>query len=138
MKKEITHLLDGLYKLSKTMKRPWYISLFCIVGWLWLFVLFPSIFSPETKKIHILLPSLYGIIVAFLFIALVGVWHLKRWGLEVFFVFLFLKNFIDNMVTYSSAHEGEIHLTLSPGFIFFFIYGVILAAIYYTKMQKEL
>ncbi|RME15844.1 MAG: hypothetical protein D6799_05595 [Bacteroidetes bacterium] len=119
------------------MKRPWYITVFCLAGWLWLFILFPSIFSPETKKIHLLLPSLYGILIAFLFIALVGVWHLKRWGLEMFFILLFLKTYLDNMIAHSLS-RGEATINLSIGFILFFTYGLIITILYYSKMQKGL
>ncbi|GAB4204918.1 MAG: hypothetical protein Fur0023_13260 [Bacteroidia bacterium] len=118
------------------MKRPWYISTFCIAGWLWLFILFPSVFSPETKKIHLLLPSLYGIIIALLFISFVGIWYLKRWGLEIFFIFLFLKTMIDNLTSQNSTET--VNFNLSAGFIFFFIYGLIITILYYSKMQKEL
>lgn len=120
------------------MKRPWYISIFCITGWFWLFVIFPSVFSPETKKIHLLLPSLYTIIIAFLFIALVGVWYLKKWGLEMFFVFLFFKTFLDNLVINNRNSGESIHLSISAGFLFFFIYGLVITIIFYNKMQREL
>jgi phosphatidylserine synthase len=119
------------------MKRPWYIKLFCLSGWIWLFVLFPSVFSPETKKIHLLLPSIYGIIIAFLFIATIGIWHLKKWGLEMFFIALFLKNFLDNIVA-NFSNEGNFKISFSAGFLFFFIYALILTFVSYNKMQNEL
>ncbi len=121
------------------MKRPWYITIFCIAAWLWLFILFPSVFSPETKKIHLLLPSIYGIVIALMFVASVGVWHLKRWGLELFFIILFIKAFLDNSVhSTNTPSNANISLNLSFGFVFFFIYGVIIAILFYNKMQKEL
>lgn len=118
------------------MKRSWYITLFCIAGWLWLFILFPSVFSPETKRVHLLLPSVYGIIIAFLFIALVGIWHLKKWGLEMFFIFLFLKHYLDIFVDNKNS-ENTFTYNLSLGFLFFFIYGIIITIISYKKMSKE-
>lgn len=119
------------------MKRPWYITLFCITGWFWLFILFPSVFSPETKKIHLLLPSIYGFIIAFLFIALVGIWHFKKWGLEMFFIFLFLKHYLDIFVSSKNSDNG-FRYTLSAGFLFFFIYSIIITITAYKKMNKEL
>lgn len=118
------------------MNRPWYITLFCIAGWLWLFILFPSVFSPETKKIHLLLPSVYGIIIAFLFIALVGIWHLKKWGLHLFFIFLYIKVLLDNL--FLKSQNSGLNISISAGFIFFFIYGIIITIIFYNKMQNEL
>ncbi len=121
------------------MKRPWYITIFCIAAWLWLFILFPSVFSPETKKIHLLLPSIYGIVIALMFVAIVAVWHLKRWGLELFFIILLIKTFLDNSVySTTTSSNGTVSLNLSSGFVFFFIYGVIIALLFYNKMQKEL
>ncbi|MEW6772974.1 MAG: hypothetical protein AB1304_03140 [Bacteroidota bacterium] len=118
------------------MKRPWYITLFCIAGWLWLFILFPSVFSPETKKIHLLLPSVYGIIIAFLFIALVGIWHLKKWGLHLFFICLYIKVLLDNL--FFKSPNSSLNISISAGFIFFFIYGIVITIIFYNKMQNEL
>lgn len=121
------------------MKRPWYINLFCIIGWMWLFILFPSIFSPETKKVHLLLPTIYGLITAFLFIALVGVWHLKKWGLELFFISLFIKNYLDNIISMKkNTTTNAFHLNVSFGFIFFLLFGILITILYYKKMSKEL
>ncbi len=119
------------------MKRPWYITIFCVLGWIWLLIIFPSVFSPETKEIHLLLPSVYGIVVAFLFIAWVGVWHLKKWGMELFFIFLFIKTYLDNISQFISQPHFK-GIQFSAGFIFFFIYGLIITILYYNKMQKEL
>jgi len=119
------------------MKRPWYITLFCLLCWLWLFVIFPSVFSPDTKRIHLLLPSIYGIIIAFLFIATIGIWHLKKWGLELFFIALFIKNLLDNFVI-NYSNEGNLNISLSTGFLFFFFYALILTFVSYKKMQNEL
>ncbi len=120
------------------MKRPWYVTAFCVVGWFWLFIIFPEVISPETKKVHILLPSLYVIIIAFLFIALVGIWHLKKWGLELFFILLFIKNYVDNSAFKENNYEDAFSYNISLGFLFFLIYGIIIAIAFYRKMSKEL
>lgn len=119
------------------MKRPWYITMFCITTWLWLFILFPSVFSPETKKVSLLLPSIYGLLIALMFIGSVGIWHLKRWGLDLFFITLFLKTLIENLLSNKHLH-GQSSFQISIGFIFFFVYGLIISILYYHKMQKEL
>lgn len=117
------------------MKRPWLVTFFCISTWLWLFILFPDIFSPQVKKIHLLLPSVYSIIVSFLFIASIGIWYMKKWGLEMFYVFLFLKTLLDN---FTHKNTSPVHISFSFGFLFFFILGIIVVALYYKKMSKDL
>lgn len=124
------------------MKKPWYITTFCIAGWLWLLVLFPSVFSPDTKNIHLLLPTIYGIIIAGFFIAWVGIWHLKKWGLEWFFILLFIKLFVDNLTTSlhtpTNHHTNHTQFTIPLSFLFFFIYGLLIAIFFYKNMQQEL
>ncbi len=116
------------------MKRPLIITLFCVAAWLWLFIMFPSIFSPETKKISLLLPSLYGIIIALQFIGLVGIWHMKKWGLEWFIILLFIKNLIDNFVTNNS--EASVNFELPLSFIVWLVSSILIAAFFYKKMSK--
>ena len=81
------------------MKRPLILSIICVIGFLWVVITFPGVFSPSIKKLGVFMPAIYGLIVAATFISFIGVWHLKRWGMELyaisFFVrccFLFLPN----------------------------------------------
>jgi len=71
------------------MKRHWTITMICIAGYLSVVFTFPQVFSPSVKKLGMFVPALYGILVSAHFIACVGLWHLKRWGAELYLLAFF-------------------------------------------------
>jgi hypothetical protein len=52
---------------------------------------FPGIFAPSVKKLGDFYPALLGLIVASTFISLIGIWHMKRWGVNLYIAVFFLK-----------------------------------------------
>lgn len=52
---------------------------------------FPQVFSPQVKKLGLLIPALYGILVAANFIACVGLWYMKQWGVALYLLAFFAK-----------------------------------------------
>lgn len=78
--------------MEKTItKRPKLISIVCILGFIWIICSFPSVFSPTIKKLGDWYPALFGLIVAANFISFIGVWHMKRWGVQLFVLSFFIK-----------------------------------------------
>lgn len=73
------------------MKRPRIISIICIFGYLSVLVAFPQVFSPSVKKLGLLVPALYGILVAAQFISCVGIWYFKQWGVQLYLMTFFAK-----------------------------------------------
>lgn len=73
------------------MKRPRIISLICIVGYLSVVVAFPQVFSPSIKKLGVLVPAIYGLLVAAQFISCVGIWYFKQWGVQLYVLTFFAK-----------------------------------------------
>lgn len=73
------------------MKRPAVITVFCIIGYLSVVFTFPQVFSPSVKKLGVLMPAIYGVLVAANFIAYVGIWHFKQWGVQLFLLSFFAK-----------------------------------------------
>lgn len=73
------------------MKRPGWITLLCLIGFITVVLTFPQMFSPPVKKLGNLVPALYGVLVASLFIASIGLWHYKQWGALLFLITLFVK-----------------------------------------------
>lgn len=80
--------------MQSTLKRPGLISVVCILGFIWIVFSFPSVFSPSIKKMGDWYPALFGLIVASSFIAYIGVWHMKRWGVRLFIITFFIKESI--------------------------------------------
>lgn len=73
------------------MKRPRIISFICIIGYLSVLLSFPQVFSPQVKKLGLLMPALYGILVAANFIACVGIWYMKQWGVVLYLLVFFSR-----------------------------------------------
>lgn len=111
----------------QTIKRPVILTIICILGILGSLVGFIYVFSPYVRKIGDWVPAIYGIIIAIKFISLVGVWHMKKWG-----VHLFLCSFFSDIIfAMLSSGINYFALVFSIIFIIFFL-------IYYRRMDDEL
>lgn len=75
-------------------KRPKLLTFVCVLGFTWIVFSFPAVFSPSVKKLGDWYPALFGLIVAVSFISYIGVWHMKRWGVNLFIVAFFVKEMI--------------------------------------------
>lgn len=73
------------------MKRPVILSIICVVGYLSVVFTFPQVFSPGVKKLGLFMPALFGVLVAANFIACVGIWYFKQWGVQWYIVSFFAK-----------------------------------------------
>lgn len=80
--------------MQSALKRPRLISIICILGFIWIVFSFPSVFSPSIKKMGDWYPALFGLIVASSFISYIGVWHMKRWGVQLFIITFFMKEIL--------------------------------------------
>jgi len=61
------------------------------VGYLSVLLAFPQVFSPQVKKLGMLMPALFGVLVAAKFIACVGIWYYKQWGVQLYLLSFFAK-----------------------------------------------
>ncbi len=112
------------------MKRPRIISIICILGYLSVVFTFPQVFSPQIKKLGTFMPALYGILVAINFIACVGLWYLKRWGVELYLAVFFAKILFS--LSISQIGFGFYFSTL-----FSLVFSIILIR-FYPKMSPNL
>lgn len=76
------------------IKRPALISTVCILGFIWIVFSFPGVFAPSLKKLGDWYPALFGILVATSFISYIGLWHMKRWGVQLFVISFFVKEIL--------------------------------------------
>ncbi|HSH64933.1 MAG TPA: hypothetical protein VLB84_03840 [Bacteroidia bacterium] len=72
-------------------KRPILVTVACIIGYVAVVFYFIGVFAPAIKKLGDFYPALLGIIVAAYFISVIGIWHMKRWGLLLFICVFFIK-----------------------------------------------
>lgn len=70
----------------KSVKRPVIVSVICVISFAATVLSFPSIFSPFVKKQGVFFPALSGLVIAFEFIAVVGVWYMKKWGVQIYVI----------------------------------------------------
>lgn len=90
---------------------------------------FLDAFSPAVKKLGQFYPALYSLLMCLQFIAFVGIWYMKRWGIELFIVSFFGKSILFlfmNTLSYTSFT-----FVLSGIFI-------VLLLFYYRKMDVNL
>ncbi len=108
-------------------KRPLLLSIVCIMGFIWIVFSFPGIFSPAIKKLGDFYPALSGMIVAITFISFIGLWHMKRWGVNLYILVFFIKQLFLIVIDDVSA----------PGIIIsiFFICSMLP---YYKRMDLNL
>jgi len=112
------------------MKRPTSVTIICILGYLWIVFTFPGVFSPETKKIGDWIPAIYGLIIAGSFISYIGIWNMKRWGVEWYIVFTCIK-----LLFFSITDQLGITVTIGA---FISICFIIIFLFYYNKMSVNL
>lgn len=116
--------------MIQTKKRPVLISVICIIGYLWIVFTFPGIFSPFIKRLGDWYPAIYGLIVASSFISFVGVWHMKKWGVNLYVFTFFAKQIFLYLI--NDYGPGTIAgVVLSVFFIISFL-------VYYRKMNANL
>jgi hypothetical protein len=75
-------------------KRPVVVTIFSIIGWIMVILNFLIAFSPSIKKINEFYPALFSLVMCLQFISLVGIWYMKRWGVELFVVSFFAKDIL--------------------------------------------
>lgn len=107
--------------------RPKVISFFCIVGYLMVVLSVPAVFSPAIKRLGDWYPALFGLFVALNFIAYIGIWHLKKWGV----LLLTCTFFIEQSATILLDKFGPISCVLSAA-------AIIVFSFFYTRMSDNL
>lgn len=112
------------------MKRPRIISIICIFGYLSVLVAFPQVFSPSIKKLGVLVPALYGILVAAQFISCVGIWYFKQWGVQLYLMAFFAKTLFFML-------SDQTGVTFYLGLLISITFSVILLR-HYVRMNPNL
>lgn len=112
------------------MMRPKIITFICIIGYLSVVFTFPQVFSPQIKKLGVFIPAIYGILVAANFIACVGLWYFKQWGVQLYVISVFAK-----LLFYILSNQlgFGFYLNLAMSFIF-----IIILLRFYPKMNQNL
>lgn len=65
-------------------ERPRILSVLCVIHYAWTLIGFSGVLSPAVKHAGAFYPPLLGLVVSLQFIALIGIWNLKRWGVHLY------------------------------------------------------
>lgn len=114
----------------KATQRPKIVSIICIIGYISVILTFPTVFSPSVKKIGTFVPAIYGFIVACNFMAYIGLWHMKQWGVQMYLFTFFVKTIF--LIVINDLGAGTI-----AGIVSTILFSVVLIRIY-PKMDINL
>lgn len=88
----------------RVTQRPTILTVICVISFAAAVLGFPTIFSPFIKKQGDFFPAFTGILISLEFIAVVGVWYMKKWGVRVYILTSMLNQslmiYIDNWASY--------------------------------------
>jgi hypothetical protein len=90
---------------------------------------FLNAFSPAVKKLGQFYPAIYSLVMCLQFIAFVGIWYMKRWGLELFILSFFGKAVL--LLCMNDFSYGSFTFILSGLFIIILIF-------FYRRMDMNL
>lgn len=89
-----------------------------------------AISAPGIRDISIWYPMIYGSIIALRFISIVGIWHMKKWGVELF-TYVTITKIITQVLVGDFGGAAGVDSFLSVVFI-------IVSLIYYKRMGRDL
>lgn len=115
--------------MSAELKRPKIISVISIAGFVLVILSMPQMFSPETRKLGNFMPALFGLLISLRFIAYVGLWHMKRWGVELFMITLAAQVI---QATVIDLYE------INPLGLAEHLVALVIMAVMYRKMDRNL
>ncbi len=77
-----------------TKKRPLVITIVCILAFVGLISLIPSIFSSEAKAVGNWYPPYLGFNVMMGLVAFIGLWRMKKWSVILYALFLGINQIV--------------------------------------------
>lgn len=66
--------------------RPKIISVISVIAIVLILLAFPMLFMPSIKHMGDFVPMVLGIIITMQFVSVIGIWHMKRWGVQLFII----------------------------------------------------
>jgi len=110
--------------------RPKSISIISVTAIVLVLLAFPMLFTPSIKRMGDFIPMILGIIITLQFVSLIGIWHMKQWGVQLFII-MFCLRVITFMFLDLYTFRFYFNIVYSLVFIVFFL-------IHYRKMDNNL
>lgn len=112
------------------VKRPKSISALCVIAIILVLLAFPMLFTPTIKRMGDFIPMILGIIITLQFVSLIGIWHMKRWGVQLFVIMFFTR-----MITFMFLELYTFQFYFN---IFYSIIFLVFFFIHYKEMDSNL
>jgi len=112
------------------VQRPKSISIITVTAIVLVLLAFPMLFTPSIKRMGDFVPMVLGIIITLQFVSLIGIWHMKQWGVQLFII-MFCVRVITFMFLDIYSFRFFFNILYSVTFIIFFL-------IHYRKMDTNL
>lgn len=112
------------------VQRPKSISVITVIAIVLALLAFPMLFTPSIKRMGDFIPMILGIIITLQFVSLIGVWHMKQWGVQLFII-MFSVRVVTFMFLDMYTFRFYFNIFYSVIFIVFFL-------IHYRKMDTNL
>ncbi len=112
------------------VQRPKSISIITVIAIVLVLLAFPMLFTPSIKRMGDFVPMVLGIIITLQFVSLIGIWHMKQWGVQLFII-MFCVRVITFMFLDIYSFRFFFNILYSVIFIIFFL-------IHYRKMDTNL
>lgn len=108
-------------------KRPKIISIVCVIGYIWVILSLPSVFSPAIKRMGDWYPALFGLFTALYFFSYVGIWNLKKWGAHL----LISAFFFETTTTYLLEKISALGIIIGA-------FSILVLLFYYKNLDENL
>ena len=112
------------------VQRPKIITIISVTAIILILLAFPLLFIPSIKRMGDFIPMTIGIIITLQFISVIGIWHMKQWGVQ-----LFITTFTIRVITFMLLEIFDFRFFFN---IFYSLVFIIFFLIYYKKMDKNL
>ena len=112
------------------VERPKIITIISIIAIILVLLAFPMLFIPSIKRMGDFVPMTLGIIITLQFVSVIGIWHMKRWGVQLFII-MFSVRLVTFMLLELYGFRFFFNIFYSLVFIIFFL-------MHYRGMDKNL
>ncbi len=112
------------------IERPKSISVVTVIAIILILLAFPMLFMPTIKRMGDFVPMTLGIIITLQFVSLIGIWHMKRWGVQLFIIMFSVR-----VITFMFLDLYEFRFFFN---IFYSIVFLIFFLVHYRKMDTNL
>ena len=110
--------------------RPKIITIVSVIAIILVLLAFPMLFIPSIKRMGDFVPMTLGIIITLQFVSVIGIWHMKRWGVQLFII-MFTIRVITFMFLELYGFRFYFNIFYSLLFLVFFL-------MHYRDMDKNL